>query len=244
VSTSLADALAKNPKGPSMSMCDSCHAGCCRSYAVPISGADIIRITSDLGLSFWDFVCRWEDPDGEIAQKYAPHFHFEDEPEMPFVMCLIRGESQTWPGTGKCMFLEESPVTKEHPLGTARCGIYDSRPAACRAFPTKLSPSSELAIICDVPDRGRPSTDPVYELCPGPWEKEDFDAIHTVQDLIVAEYEMQFFNRIATVWNRRPGPFSAFPEFLNTVYSQRIRKESAKDVARNDRPDSDLKHAA
>ena len=64
-----------------MSPCEDCHAGCCRSFAVPVSGADIMRIENGLGLSFWDFVCRWEDPDGRIALNYAPHFFFEDEPE-------------------------------------------------------------------------------------------------------------------------------------------------------------------
>ncbi len=212
-----------------MSMCDSCHAGCCRSFAVPLSGADIVRITSDCQLSFWDFVCRWEDRNGEIAQKYAPHFYFDDEPETPFVICLIHNESQTWPGTRKCIFLEESPATAEHPLGTAGCGIYGSRPAACRAYPTKLNPTSDLVIIHDVPPRGRPSTDPVYTLCPRAWEPEDFDTIQSLQDLIVAEFEMQFFNRVAAVWNRKPGAFAAFPDYLRGIYSQRVRKDSEAD---------------
>lgn len=220
-----------------MSMCDTCHAGCCRSYAVPVSGADIVRISTELNLSFWDFVCRWEDPEGNIAQKYAPHFHFEDEPDTPFVICLIRNASQLWQGTGKCMFLEETPATEEHPLGIARCGIYASRPAACRTFPTKLNPSSELAIIHEVPERGRLSTDPIYSLCPQPWEKEDFDTVQTLQDLIVAKYEMRFFHSIANVWNRNPGPFSAFPDFLDLIYSQRIRKETAEERRESDRPD-------
>jgi len=222
-----------------MSMCENCHSGCCRSYAVPISGADIMRITNELKLSFWEFVCRWEDPEGEIAQNYAPHFHFADEPETPFVICLIRNESRTWPGTGKCMFLDESPATDEYPLGTARCGIYEHRPAACRAFPMKLNESSELAIIPDVPERGRLSTDPIYKLCPRPWEVSDCEPVKTVQQLIVAKYEMQFFGNIAAHWNRRPGAFEAFPEFLRLVYSQRVRKEDEQQPGMNGQPAAD-----
>jgi len=210
-----------------MSMCDGCHAGCCRSFAVPVSGADIIRISTELSLSFWDFVCRWEDPDGDIAQKYAPHFRFEDEPQTPFVLCLIRSESQTWPGTGKCLFLEETPATEEHPLGTAKCGIYEHRPAGCRTFPTKLNSTSELAIIHDVPQRGQLNTDPIYSLCPRPWEAEDVNPIQGMQDLVVAKYEMQFFHLIADVWNRRPGSFAALPEFFQRIYQSRVRKESS-----------------
>ena len=64
-----------------MSPCEDCHAGCCRSFAVLVSDADIMRIELGQGLSFGDFVCRWEDPGGRIALNYAPHFFFEDEPE-------------------------------------------------------------------------------------------------------------------------------------------------------------------
>lgn len=227
-----------------MSMCATCHAGCCRSFAVPISGADITRIMTDLKLSFWDFVCRWEDPEGHIAQNYAPHFHFEDEPQTPFVICLIRNESKVWPGSGKCMFLEETCPTEEHPLGIARCGIYESRPSACSAFPTKLNDTSDLAIIYDVPQRGRQSTDPVYALCPKPWEKSDFDSVKTLQNLIVAKYEMDFFHSLAEVWNREPGPMAAFPEFLHLVYSQRICKEAAAEKISTNRSISEQRRAA
>lgn len=219
-----------------MSMCDTCHAGCCRSYAVPVSGADITRIITELKLSFWEFVCRWADLDGEIAQGYAPQFHFEDEPETPFVMCLIRGESTERSGTDKCMFLEETPSSEEHPLGIAKCGIYENRPAACRAFPTKLDASSDLAIIYEVPERGRPNTDPIYSLCPRPWEKSDFNPVETLQDLIVAKFEMQFFHRLAEAWNKNPRAFADFPEFLNLVYSQRIRTETAAERIASNRP--------
>ncbi len=187
-------------------------------------------MVSELQLSFWDFVCRWEDPEGEIAQKYAPQFYFEDEPETPFVICLIRGESETWPGTGKCMFLQESATSEEHPLGTAHCGIYESRPAACRAFPLKLNESSELAIITDVPERGRLSTDPIYTLCPRPWETSDCEPVQAVQDLIVAKYEMRFFHSIAAIWNRRPASFAVFPDFLEMIYSRRVQKDGAAET--------------
>src|SRR5690606_34649025 len=31
-----------------MGLCSGCHAGCCRSFAVPVSGADVLRIETRL----------------------------------------------------------------------------------------------------------------------------------------------------------------------------------------------------
>jgi Fe-S-cluster containining protein len=151
-----------------MSPCEDCHAGCCRSFAVPVSGADIMRIEYGLGLSFWDFVCRWEDPDGRIALNYAPHFFFDDEPETQFVISLMHHESEYFKETTRCRFLTEGAPDEEHSLGQARCGIYNFRPGACRVFPTKFDPASELAVIHDVPERSRDGDSKVYDLFPRP----------------------------------------------------------------------------
>lgn len=233
-----------------MSPCQGCHAGCCRSFAVPLTGADILRIERSLNLSFWDFACRWADPHGRIARKYAPHFHFPDEPETPFVVCLTHSEGNFLKGTTKCQFLMECAPDEEHPLGVARCGIYHQRPAACRAFPTKLNESGELAIIHPIPERGRAGTDLAYELCPREWEPADLDPLTTVQDLVVAKYEMQFFAQLAKIWNRAPREWELFPDFLHAVYSSRILKEPAIDAGEQPvsipmrRPDHDAARRA
>lgn len=214
-----------------MSPCQSCHAGCCRSFAVPITGADILRIEKSLGLMFWDFVCRWADPHGRIARNHAPQFHFSDEPHTPFVICLLHTQAHFLQGTSKCRFLMEGPPDADHPLGQARCGIYGQRPAACRAFPTKLNSTAELAVITDVPERGRGGDDPAYTLCPRPWEPADLDPLQTVPDLVVAKYEMRFFAQLADQWNRCPRSWEVFPDFLRLVYSHRIIAHSAQDDA-------------
>lgn len=206
----------------SMSPCANCHSGCCRSFAVPVTGADILRIESHFRLSFWDFVCRWADPTGAIARNHAPHFHFADEPETPFVICLMHHASAFFPETTKCRFLVEGQPDEEFPLGQARCGIYHQRPGACRAFPARLNHSGELAVLDDVPPRGRGTTEPQYELCPRPWEASDLDPINVMGDLVSARYEMNFFRRLAEAWNRAPRPWTVFPEFLQLVYSSRV----------------------
>ncbi|QDT37087.1 Flagellin N-methylase [Stratiformator vulcanicus] len=207
------------------SPCDNCHAGCCRSFAVPVTGADILRIERDLDLAFWDFACRWADPDGKIARKYAPHFYFEDEPSTPFVICLSHQPSRFHKGTSKCRFLVEGQPDDENPMGQARCGIYNSRPMACRCFPTKFNSTGELTVLHDVPTRGRKETHPAYELCPRNWTVDEVDPISAPQDLTVAKFEMNFFHSLASVWNRAPRSFEVFPDFLKLVYSRRVVSE-------------------
>lgn len=210
-----------------MGICEGCHAGCCRSFAIPVTGADILRIERDLGLDFWQFICRWADPQGSIAQNYAPHFYFDDEPETPFAICLIQRESTLFPGTTSCQFLHEDPPNELHPLGVGSCSIYGQRPAACRVFPTKFHPTDNLVQIGKVPDRGRElSLNPMYQLCSRPWTAQDVDPLQGPQELVVAKYEMDFFHQIARQWNQHLLSWEVFPEFLRLVYSGRVVTET------------------
>jgi len=209
-----------------MAPCESCHAGCCRSFAVPITGADIVAIQRRLGLSFWDFVCRWADPTDTIARGRVPHFFFSDAPETPFVICLLHSDSLFLPGTRKCRFLIECPPDDTHPLGQGRCGIYGTRPSACRVFPTKFNTTGDLVILCNVPPSPHAGGHPAYDLCPREWEPHEVDPVQSVQDLVVTKYEFAFFAEIARAWNRSPRPWQAFPDFLQIVYSNRVQHES------------------
>lgn len=208
-----------------MNPCESCHAGCCRSFTVQVTGADILRIERDLQLDFWDFACRWADPNGDVARDTAPQFYFEDDPETPYVICLMHVDSRVHPGTTMCRFLEESPIDAEHPRGVARCGIYDSRPATCRVFPTKLNETADLAVLYDVPARGRGTDEPAYELCPTEWSPADVDPLQTMDHLVLAKYEMAFFHHLADIWNRQPQSWQLFPDFLRAVYASRVIKD-------------------
>jgi len=207
-----------------MSPCHGCHAGCCRAFAVPVTGADIVRMEQSLRQDFWEFVCRWEDRDGAISAGVVPQFLFADEPGTPFVICLLHEPSATFPRTTKCRFLREEPPTPTSPLGRAYCGVYESRPSACRVFPTKLSASGSLAVLHDVPTHGRANdASPAFQLCPRPWTPSDAEPVAAVQDLIVLQFELQFFRQVAALWNRAPGAWTDFPEFLRLVYNQRVQ---------------------
>lgn len=214
-----------------MGICEGCHSGCCRSFAVPITGADIIRLESALDVSFWDFACRWADTDGLISRRQAPQFHFADEPDMPFVICLKHEPSQVFPDVSGCQFLVEQPADPEHPLGQAHCGVYHHRPMSCRAFPAKLNETSELAVLYDIPSSGRTEKHPQYTLCPHPWDPSDVDPIQHVQDLVVCQFEMNFFHKLATIWNRNLQEWEAFPDFIHNVYSRRVLDRQTGDVS-------------
>ena len=214
-----------------MGICDSCHSGCCRSFAVPISGADIHRFTHDQEKSFWDFACRWEDSEGLISRNLAPHFFFEDTPAVPFVICLKHIPSISFPGTTKCRFLTECLPDEEHPKGLGRCSIYGSRPHTCRSFPAKLNDSNELAVLYEIPSNGRDG-EPAYDLCPRQWTASDLEPNDTIQSLVIAQYEMTFFKKIAAIWNQNPGEWNSFPEFVDIIYSNRVSDETNSDSNR------------
>lgn len=214
-----------------MSPCAGCHAGCCRSFAVPVTGADLLRIEAELGLDFAQVGCRWEDQDGLISNGVVPQFHFADEPETPFVICLRQEASQLFRRTTKCLFLQETPPDGQHPLGQAACSIYDSRPLVCRVYPTRLSSSGMLAEVHAVPAHGRPQDPhPIYNLCPRQWTTDDLDALQAVQNLVLAQFEHEFFAQVAAVWNKVVEDFALFPEFLREVYRARIVMETPRGV--------------
>lgn len=209
--------------GAQTSICQSCHAGCCRAYAVPITGADVLRLERATGLNFWGIACRWEDPDGIISGEYVPNLYFDDEPLTPFTLCLLHEPSLIAPETTKCRFLHETPPDDQSPVGGAHCLTYGNRPSACRVFPFKLQTNSPLAVLSEVPAHGRPDDGhALYSLCPRPWQPTDADPISAPQDLAVAEYEAAFFRQVAALWNETPGSWLKFPEFLHLVYENRV----------------------
>lgn len=237
-----------------MSPCHGCHAGCCRAFAVPVTGADVVRMERELARDFWSFVCRWEDHDGAISAGVVPQLFFDDTPNVPYVLCLLHEASGNFPKTTKCSFLREQPRSAESPLGTAACSIYESRPLSCRIFPTRLSDSGSLAVLYDVPANGRPSDpSPAFDLCQRSWSVDEVDPVAAVQNLVVMKFELQFFGQVAALWNRAPGRWQDFPEFLRLVYDGRVRAAPASTsnedagetrsilkfpTARDDRPDA------
>lgn len=205
--------------------CGGCHAGCCRAFAVPLTGSDVVRIIQEQRHSFAEFVCRWADLDGSISRQIAPQFRFEDDPETPFVIGLLQNESSAFPGTRKCRFLIE---TAEHTgTGTSRstCSIYESRPAACRVFPFRFEPSGSVGIQPDVTKNDGKSIP--ASLCPSAWNVSAEQRWQAEIDLGDCLQQMALFRLIAERWNAEPGPWPLFPAFIVDIYSRLLAPVAA-----------------
>lgn len=197
--------------------CDGCHAGCCRAYAVPLTGHDIFRITTERKIPFWKYVCRWADPAGQISHGIAPHFFFDDDRAIPYVIGLLQDESRVFPGTRKCVFLDEMAAADGLPRPRARCSIYEDRPVACRVFPARLDEAGNLAVHEKLERSGEREHE-AYTLCPRTWSVADLDPREATTSLAECAAEMELFRRVAARWNDEPGPWPLFPEFLRFVY--------------------------
>jgi Fe-S-cluster containining protein len=106
-----------------MSACDGCAADCCRHFDLVVSGWDAYRLGRDLSLPLDRFVAL----DGA------------DAPDENHQLVLDAAASahryhrlQLKKSAGACTFLVDAG-------GIGRCGVYPSRPAACRAYPAASS---------------------------------------------------------------------------------------------------------
>jgi len=198
--------------------CTSCHAGCCRAYAVPLTGRDIFRIVTELKVPFWKFVCRWADASCAISRGVAPHFFFDDDCRTPYVIGLLQTESRIFPGTRKCGFLEETDPSGKSARGTGQCSIYEHRPTACRIFPSRIDEAGALGVYTAREPVGE-FQHAAYELCPRSWSVFDIDPVAALHDLRQCADEMELFHAIAQRWNDEPGPWPFFPDFLELIYT-------------------------
>jgi len=196
--------------------CVGCQAGCCRAFAVPLTGTDVIRIMREQGHSFGEFVCRWADREGLISRQIAPQFLFEDDPETPYVIGLLQNESTALPGSAKCRFLVELPAESEPALFPSVCSIYASRPAACRVFPFRFEPSGQVGVQPDVTAGDRKQ----LPLCPSRWIVTEAQRSKAETDLTDCLQQMELFRLVAERWNAAPGPWPLFPAFLIDLYSR------------------------
>ncbi len=216
VTSSASLPVIETPNMPSP--CSGCHAGCCRGAALPLTGRDIFRIVTDLKVPFWKFVCRWADPLCSLARGIAPHFFFDDDRQTPYVIGLRQTESRVFPGTQKCVFLDESAPDANAPRLTGRCSIYEHRPVGCRIYPSRLDEAGAWGTRV-IPEPASERVHEVYRPCPRPWSVFDFDLEGALHHLRACRTEMELFHAIAHCWNTQPGPWPFFPDFLEIIYT-------------------------
>lgn len=219
------------------SICDTCHAGCCRAYHLFITVYDALRISTDLGIPIGEFatmVSRSEEEAKKVGKGLRP-LRFSD-PEFKdayFYLALKRVESRLVPGTLRCYFLQEwerttpLPTATDHPGSriAGRCGIYTSRPLMCRTFPTFLHSNGKVAFINNPEPVRREGADPIYTLCPEEWTPGHFstDSAEVLHNLVLRQYENEFQNGLIDEWNAAPGTLKDFFPHAIRCYQNRFR---------------------
>lgn len=184
------------PAGP----CDACIAGCCRSFNLAVDGLDVVRIHRALRVPMDGFAeLRWVDePDPDHRIRLDPA-------ERRFYRLLLRRVPEPrGDHAQRCVFLVN--------VGdTARCGIYEVRPAPCRVYPTHL-------------DGDRVGTTG-GRFCPtGAWRTEALDATRLLREHRFRARQRLIHERLIDVWNEelfalsRARPPEAYLGFLVRAY--------------------------
>lgn len=104
--------------------CESCAANCCRRFEVVILGWDVYRIARDLQLSPESFVELQGAPEPDMAHQLVLDV---EERQSRYHRLALRKQQ------GGCVFLLS--FERGTPAERGRCGIYSSRPDACRSYP-------------------------------------------------------------------------------------------------------------
>jgi Fe-S-cluster containining protein len=155
-----------------MSACDGCAADCCRRFDVVVSGWDVYRLGRDLRLPLDRFIvldaADAPDQSHQIVLDTAATTHRYHR------LQLAKRD-------GACTFLVDAG-------GIGRCGVYASRPAACRAYPAASS-SEPLQLTR-------------REHCPpGAWD--DIDAALYRGHYEFGQRQREIFDVVTDGWNER-----------------------------------------
>lgn len=208
-----------------MLLCKTCHAGCCRNFAIGLTGYDLLKISKFLDLdypSFAQIIPVKEKEEIERQSNFSALFLFSDkELRTYYRFCLLMDESRLAEGTLKCMFLEEEGLKDKI---IAKCSIYECRPLVCATFPSKFDPTEKQGIVFNVEPDNLLSSHDVYNLCPRKITRDDIENSHDeiMKNLILRKYEVDFFKNLADYWNRNPGTTVEFFRFLEKVYDNRV----------------------
>lgn len=212
-----------------MQICESCGSGCCRKYAIALTGYDILNISKTLSIDPSSFI-QLSPVEGveniEYQSKYTALFKFTDENSDIFYRFNLKmNESQLVPGTLKCQFLMEWHNDTLNPSVegiVAKCGIYSCRPFVCTAYPATFDVTEKRGIVKNI--KNESSEHPIYNLCPRKITDKDLSGSsdHIMQALIMRKYELEYFKNLAEYWNQNPGSTENFLNFIRKVYDSRV----------------------
>ena len=179
-----------SPVQTAVSPCATCGA-CCRSHLVPVSGQDVWRLSTSQRLGPEEFcvLCPEAEPRPEafLLQANGQRFSLALDKKGRFAL------------TKPCIFLMELPN------GLTRCGVYDHRPAACRAYPMSLQ-------------RGGIAQQPESLCPPDAWPAGEEKRPRWAAALRQLAFEQDVYARVVARWNARvtahPGATFTSREFF------------------------------
>ncbi len=191
--------------------CSNCEGRCCTYYIVPITGYDLWRIVQAQRLAPSSFTTR-------LPEDYPTATGYILRPSGPTYSLALRhheGRRNDIP----CVFLMQ---LRE---GVQRCGIYDSRPSACRTYPMRLN-EQRIAPRDDM-------------LCPpDSWNIPALDRSIWRERVERQEWEWDLYGRVVKAWNeavQRHPPTAGFvvtqyTEYLLNAYDhlEALRAESSE----------------
>jgi hypothetical protein len=155
--------------------CFSCHAPCCISYVIPLTGFDLWRVVRVLQVPWHEVAEARSDRDA-----FWDFFALDDTKKRH---CFyLRAHP-----TGACVLLLELPG------GHHRCGSHEGRPLACRVYPYKITGSSQLGLEMIH-----------HAMCPPPQRAifESLAALEAEKPRVTDElYERQLYLEAKLRWN-------------------------------------------
>ena len=208
------------------SICDSCHAGCCRTYRLTITIFDFLDLVNAIGLqkaiqgTSFEAIPYDASYLDNVRGIHPFIFDDPDKKEFMYSLSLKRIESKIFPGTKMCSFLHEEgrlvqkEGTKEtdfdHPgkRVSGLCSIYSHRPMMCRTYPFNFNPNKMNSFLKRRDDLPQSQEKEAYKICPKTeLSLADFDLknpndiLQKNNDLMVGYMRNLAHNKVVHRWN-------------------------------------------
>ncbi len=204
--------MAENQETIPVNPCLNCPGLCCKHNLINLCTYDIWLIVRNLHISPTDFV------GFASLGRESPYDFVIDGSGKAY--CMVINMKERPDGSRRCMFALDLPEP------AVRCGIYDIRPIACRAYP--------FAFAC-----GKAAVKS-WAFCPKPgWDSLQPDQTFWVPELARHDMEFSIHAFLVHVWNTemigKPVAeklnFRPFFEYVFTIY---YRLEESRSQIPND----------
>lgn len=185
--------------------CSAC-AACCKSYVVPVCGRDIWLLSTQQRMNPEQFVVTMA-----FDEQRSDAFRLEAGGKPLTLMLDKKGQMRL---NGDCIFLMTLVG------GHQRCGVYNDRPVACRAYPMVRFEDEQTHLITIGPRKDA--------LCPpGSWSSSVGAGQQWAQAVQQVDMEFDIYSTVLSRWNARVATYpnrkfqmTEFFSYLMNVYDR------------------------